>query len=83
MLRQIAGQVTDFTIRRDGDHWFASFSVLFEPDARPIPDTKLLLMLAARIFPSFPVTPGLKPSARKKGGIKTQTEARGTVPGEE
>ena len=37
MHRAIIGQVKTCTIRRDGDHWYASFSAEYEPEARPIP----------------------------------------------
>ena len=35
--RDIAGQVKTCTIRRDGTHWYACFSVEYEPEKRSVP----------------------------------------------
>lgn len=37
MHRVIAGQVKTCTIRKDGKHWYACFSVEYEPEKRPVP----------------------------------------------
>lgn len=37
MHRAISGQVKTCTIRKDGNHWYACFSIEYEPDKRPVP----------------------------------------------
>ncbi len=37
MHRAIAGQVKTCTVKKDGDHWYACFSVEYEPEKRPVP----------------------------------------------
>lgn len=39
--REIAGNVKTCTIRRDGDQWYACFSVEFEPVQIPVPDDSI------------------------------------------
>jgi len=37
MHREIVGQVKTCTVRKDGNHWYACFSVEYEPEKKPIP----------------------------------------------
>lgn len=50
MHRDIVGHVKTCTIRRDGNHWYACFSVEYEPEKRPIPDKTVGIDVGLKSF---------------------------------
>lgn len=50
MHREIIGQVKTCTIRKDGTHWYACFSVAYEPETRGIPTTSIGIDVGLKSF---------------------------------
>lgn len=50
MHREMEGQVKTCTIRRDGNHWYACFSVEYEPKKRTIPDKTVGIDVGLKSF---------------------------------
>ena len=50
MHREIIGQVKTCTIRKDGNHWYACFSVAYEPEKRAIPTNSIGIDVGLKSF---------------------------------
>ena len=50
MHRIIVGQVKTCTIKRDGDHWYASFSAEYEPETKPVPNRSIGIDVGLKSF---------------------------------
>ena len=50
MHREIIGQVKTCTIRKDGTHWYACFSVAYEPEKKPVPTNPIGIDVGLKSF---------------------------------
>jgi putative transposase len=53
MHRQISGQVKTCTVHRDGDHWYACFTVEYTPDVKPVPAQQIGIDVGLKSFATF------------------------------
>jgi putative transposase len=48
--RQIEGKIKACTVRKDGDHWYACFSVEYEPGKKPVPAKTIGIDMGIKCF---------------------------------